>query len=335
MADVSTFMLSRFFAACALLAGCTTAPVPVRSAPPPLSAWTTKAAPARPAVSTVAEPNSLDLKKLRADYERRCAARVGDPRAWRAKAPFEAGAWDLAERLSVCHWSVSLEGSSLAATITGSKPASVPLPFEPSMRPQYQLVHCACDKTAAENDPPLRVTDYVPTPQGFLVAYDSGEFGGGLSWFDASGTFRQSIAGENTIRVLATPSGIMAVAWTADMVEPTGHVLRLRWSGKRWLFEKTKLPDVPGGVLLDSDGTLLVATTKHLLRVGPGAQLTVLHRGAWSDIVPTSVVKDADGAIYLGGRYAVIRLRPGPSGYAEEWLAPEGAESRWRPPKAG
>jgi hypothetical protein len=118
-------------------------------------------------------------------------------------------------------------------------------------------------------------------------------------------------------------------------VEPIGHVLRLKWSGKRWRSEKTKLPDEPYGMSLDTDGTLLVATMKHVVRVGPGARSSVLHRGAWSDIVPTSLVRDADGAIYLGGRFTVIRLRPGPSGYMEEWLAPEGAESRWRPPKDG
>jgi hypothetical protein len=330
-------MLSRLFAACALLAGCKTAPapVPIESAPPPSSAWKPEAAPApvATAVSPVAEPDPLDPKEIRADYKRRCAARVGDPRAWSAKVPFEGSSWDHAERLSVCHWSVSLDGGSLVATISVRDPASVSLPFEPSVRPQYQLVRCDCDKTAAANDPPLRVTDYVPTPQGFLVAYDSGEFGGGLSWFDASGTFRQSIVDENTIRVLATPSGIMAVTRTAHMVKPSGHILRLRWSGRRWLFQKTKLRDEPRGVWLDSDGTLLVVTNDRLLRVGPRAPLTVLHRGAWSDIGPTSVVKDNDGAIYLGARHAVIRLRPGPLGYTEEWLAPEGAESRWRWPQ--
>ena len=78
---------------------------------------------------------------------------------------------------------------------------------------------------------------------------------------------------------------------------------------------------------------MLVATDGHLVRIGSGGRLTVLHRGKWSEIIPRSIVKDDDGAIYLGGRFAVIRLRPASSGYSEDWLAPEGAESKWRPPK--
>lgn len=52
-------------------------------------------------------------------------------------------------------------------------------------------------------------------------------------------------------------------------------------------------------------------------------------------MIPRSIVKEDDGTIYLGGRYAVIPLRPASSGYTEDWLAPEGAESKWRPPKEG
>jgi hypothetical protein len=258
---------------------------------------------------------------------------VGDPRTWRSVPPFEGDGWDKAERLSVCEWSVSVDRGSLAATIYDRNPASVALPFEPSQRPKYQLVHCACDETAAEDDPPLRVTDYLRTPAGYLVSYDSGEFGGGLSWFDESGTFRQQITGENTIRIVATPSGIMAVSWTASMVEPIGHVLRLMQSGTRWRFSTTRLPGVPNAVSQDSDGTMLVATDGHLVSIGTGGRVTVLHRGKWSEMVPRSIVKENDGTIYLGGRFAVIRLRPASLGYLEDWLAPEGAESKWRPPK--
>lgn len=255
------------------------------------------------------EGKTTDLRALRTEHQRRCAARVGDPRTWRSVLPFEGDGWDKAERLSVCEWSVSVDSGSLAARIYDRNPASVALPFEPSQCPKYEIVHCACNKTAAENDPPLRVTDFLRTPTGYLVSYDSGEFGGGLSWFDASGTFRQQITGENTIRIVATPSGITAVSQTASMIEPIGHVLRLMQSGARWRFSRTKLPGVPHAVSQDSDGTMLVATDGHLVRIGSGGRLTVLHRGKWSEIVPRSIVKDDDGAIYLGGRFAVIRLR--------------------------
>lgn len=235
-------MLWRLFGACAVLVGCTAASVPLRPVTPapqlptptaiPVSLAPPAATEARLADLKTKEVTTTDLRALRAEYyQRRCAARVGDPRTWRAVPLFEGDGWNRAERLSVCEWSVSVNGGSLTATIFDRNPASVTLPFEPSQRPKYQLVHCACDKTATDRDPLLRVTDYLRTPAGYLVSYDSGKFGGGLSWFDASGTFRQKITGENTIRIVATPSGIMAVSRTASMIEPIGHVLRLTQSG--------------------------------------------------------------------------------------------------------
>ncbi len=36
-------------------------------------------------------------------------------------------------------------------------------------------------------------------------------------------------------------------------------------------------------------------------------------------------VRDADGTLYLGGDYVVVRLRPREVGFTETWLTPAGA----------
>jgi hypothetical protein len=170
------------------------------------------------------------------------------------------------------------------------------------------------------------VSDYLRTPNGFLVAYDSGEWGGGLSWFDEAGAFRQAIMDENTSHILETPDGILALTGLAHMTHDAGHVVQLTFDEARWSTHKVELPGAPKAALLEPDGALFVATSDHLVRVERGPRVTVLHQGTWGGLYPNSLVRDASGTFYLGMRYVVARLRRTEAGYSEEWLTPNGVE---------
>lgn len=182
-------MRVRAVAVAAFLLGCgapspVRGPVPIRSAPPSVTS----------AVGPLVVPIRSNHESVspREKHRRRCTPHEGDPDGWRVFAPFDA-TWEvIAATLSFCNWSVSLENGLPVARVNERKRREVTLPFEPSRKPRYQFVRCRCDPEAEANDPPQRVTDYVASPLGYLVAYDSGEFGGGLSWFDESGTFRQT-----------------------------------------------------------------------------------------------------------------------------------------------
>lgn len=254
-------------------------------------------------------------------------------------APFKERDWEkIASTLSMCNWTVALEDGAPVARANQRMVRSVTLPFEPSLKPKWQFARCRCDPEAEANDPLQRVTDYVTTPIGFLVAYDAGEFGGGLRWFDASGTFRQVIAKENTMRLFETPKGILALMAYSHGGAWEGRLMRLKPVGHRWRIDTRSLPGESMAVSTETNGAFLIATERvefgtqaHVVRVDPDFRVKTLHKlvTPFPNFNANSVIRSEDGTIYLGGSYAVIRLRPKQTGYEEDWLAPPGAE--WDP----
>lgn len=118
-----------------------------------------------------------------------------------------------------------------------------------------------------------------------------------------------------------------------------GEVLRLEPSGSEWSSHVLPLAGSPSALLFESETSALVAGGAGLVRVRWGERaedLSVEHlhepRGDWTYVA--SLEKEPDGAIFLGTMHAVVRLRPEGDGYAEDWLAPEGA-GRSRPARDG
>ncbi|MFT3767043.1 MAG: hypothetical protein QM820_16215 [Minicystis sp.] len=105
----------------------------------------------------------------------------------------------------------------------------------PTRKPCRQVVRCAKDPPV---DHPLTPRDYVRIDSGYLVAYNDGEWGGGLVHYDAAGVFRQSLTDENTVRVLQTPHGLLAFTGLAHQFTEYGHVLRLERTGGAWRVRK-------------------------------------------------------------------------------------------------
>lgn len=271
------------------------------------------------------------MSEWESSYRQRCEPYEGDPRTWRAQPPSDGDAPYMMQRYSYCNWVVSQSTGGLTAAAYFPKRVSRALPFEPSVRPKYQVLRCAGDDSP-RNDPELAVRDYLQTEDGFLVAYASGEWGGGLYWFDSNGTLVESITEQNTYHLIDTPHGILAFVGIAHLMTDEGRVLRLTRQGNRWNVDSVTLPGAPSAVLSD-DGDVIVATTKHLLRITPLLTAETIHHGIWRS--PSSIVRDVDGTFYLGNQFAVIRLKPTIAGYFEEWLAPVGAQRQSSQDTAG
>jgi len=215
-------------------------------------------------------------------------------------------------------------GDAIAAT-PDLRPNDPRLPFVPSRQPTLHVVHCETEALQPHDpDAPLRVSDYLSTPTGTLVGYNSGEFGGQLVWFDHEGHMKQTIADENVVRILKTSDGIVALTGLAHFSSDTGSVLKLVQRGDVWHTTRTSLPGAPRTSLTLPDGTIFVVTTQHLVRIDPGPRVTVLHRGRWRGLYPNSLVRDGEGTFYIGVRHFVVRLGYGTTGYREDWLAPAG-----------
>jgi hypothetical protein len=260
-------------------------------------------------------------------YRERCERYSGNPSNWPAQPPSDADGLDLMAQFSACSWVVSQDpGGVISANLYIPRRRDLELPFEPSVSPKWQMARCSSDDSET-NEPKLAVSDFLQIQNGFLVGYNSGEFGGGLSWFDGDGRFRQSITTENTQRIIPTRQGAVVFTGLAHGLQDTGHVLRLLYGEGRWRMTRANLPGAPLAVLSDADESFVVVTTRHLVRIRRDFRVVLLHRGAWrGNPSPNSIVRDSSGRIYLGMSYAVARLRPTQSGYVEEWLAPSGPQ---------
>jgi hypothetical protein len=262
-------------------------------------------------------------KQWWADYARMCGPLGGDPRFWQVQQP-PPDQSDVPDRYPWCEWKVAIDGDAVAAT--PDLPRAEPtLPFVPSHQPTLHLVHCETELMKPhEPDAPLGVSDYVSTSTGVLVGYNSGEFGGELSWFDREGHLKQTIADDNIIRILNTSDGILALAGLAHLTIDTGSVLKLTQLADKWSATRTELPGAPRAARTLPDGSNFVVTTQHLIRLDAGPRVAVLHRGRWRGLYPNSLVRDDDGTFYIGIRHFVVRLQPSGSGYQEDWLVPSG-----------
>jgi hypothetical protein len=255
----------------------------------------------------------------------------GDGGAPRSATPVEVrGAEQVARRaqsfsrLGLVRLPVLVNGAAgLRARLIVAREPSASLPFVPLDPPRIQIVRCGPPDPKADSSlPPLAVHDWLAVEGGFLVGYNSGEWGGGVLWYDSNGTLRQTITRENAVRFVETRYGLMAFTGLAHLTQDAGHVLHLVYTGRSWRSRALDLPGSPRAIRLDSDGSVLVVTARHLVRVLEGSRVARLHTGRWGGLSPTSIEEDVDGALYIGMRSVVARLRPTLRGYTEEWLAP-------------
>lgn len=255
---------------------------------------------------------------IRSDYLRYCEQFAGVVEAWQVHAPSAGGPSDLETEVPRCRWQVVNAGGEIRAVVDASPRPAIRLPFQPSWRPTLQL---GSDESDGSPPPLLDVADVLQLPEGYLVAYDSGEWGGALLFFGLDGTYRETLGNANTVQLRRTAYGVLAFTGLAHGTEDFGRVLFLRHERTQWTTTSRELPGAPLWVTPDIDGSLLVITTHDLVRVHEGPLVESLHQGHWAGRSPNSLVIGLDGSIYLGFDYVVIRLRPNASGFDEAWLA--------------
>jgi hypothetical protein len=152
-------------------------------------------------------------------------------------------------------------------------------------------------------------------------------------YYDAAGRRQEAITDENAIRLLPIPGGVLAFTGLAHMMTDRGQVLRLSRAGGAWRARSTPLPGTPQAMVIAQEGSILAISSRFLVRITDGPRVELLYEGQFSDV--TSMEEDVDGTLYVGGRSAVVRLRPTEAGYVEEWLAPYPIAQRVPEPDGG
>ena len=164
----------------------------------------------------------------------------------------------------------------------------------------------------------------IAVDDGWLVGLDFGEFGGALWWFSSDGTRSKKISEENVVGFANTPQGILVLVGLAHLGSDSGKVLRVTdgEAGERKLEPVADLGSAPRTFVVESPDSLIILTTRRLVRVRATGQIERLFQTRYQDLYPTSMALSPSGVFHVGMRHFVTRLTPTANGYQEEWFVP-------------
>jgi len=224
-----------------------------------------------------------------------------------ALARADRAVWSSAANYSRHNWRVRLEGGQVRASDGASgasasrAPADVPRgrapgpTFEPRVRG-----HAAAAALAGVED-------------GWLVAYNEGEFGAALYWFSADGRQNYEISRNQVVRFFALRDGVYAIEGLAHLGLSQGSVLRItRAPGSpRWQAQTVApLPQAPYAVAVRRDDSALIVLSDALVVLGRDRNLATLIEGApWPLLYPNSALLTPDESkLYIGMRQYVAEV---------------------------
>ena len=158
---------------------------------------------------------------------------------------------------------------------------------------------------------------------GWLVGFDAGEWGGSLWWFDEDGKGRKKLADENVVGLTRASAEILALTGLAHLGMDYGKVLRVKQDGGDWKADVlADLGAAPRTFVVESPSSVLVITTKSLIRVKTTGVVDPLLQTQYRFLYPNSMILSGDGVIHVGMRHFVTRLTPTATGYKEGWFVP-------------
>ena len=167
-------------------------------------------------------------------------------------------------------------------------------------------------------------SSYLPVADGFLVAIDAGEWGGGLWWILGTGARHQAVLDENVAAIVDLGGIPVAITGLAHRSEDKGFIRELtrnprtqRWGVRRSL----SLRSAPQTISARGDAVTIV-TNEAVFRYRQGKLRRVVS-AHFSSLYPNSVVEGDDGTLYVGMRYLVLRLQTVLGGRPQlTWLRP-------------
>jgi hypothetical protein len=169
---------------------------------------------------------------------------------------------------------------------------------------------------------------------GWIVLFDHGEFGGGVEWYPRRGGEPRSIvignerdgrsSPQNVNRALALGGSLYLLQGLSHIGISTGQLAKVWREHDHFTSHVIAVYESePFDWVVEADGTWLVATHEALWRTREAGARTLVARfpGVLTD--PDSMVRTADGTLYVGGRNGVLRLTPAwpeMPRYLPDWL---------------
>jgi hypothetical protein len=160
----------------------------------------------------------------------------------------------------------------------------------------------------------------------WLLAYDGGEWGGGLWLTNEDGSKTKRVVSDNVRAVVPFDGGILVLAGVAHMTIDFGNAFIFSNPDDLniTLQHAVHLDGAPSAYAKEPDGSVLFVTTYGLCRITKSGELQRLaYFPEWTvQQYPNSMAISFDGSIYIAMRMFVLKLRANSGKYSEEWLLP-------------
>jgi hypothetical protein len=217
------------------------------------------------------------------------------------------------------HWEVSSDGDAIRITKQARQKGEIqPLPPLP---PRLKFEQGMPGRTV---DAGLRSATHFGNT--WLIAYDAGEWGGGLWITNEDGSETKRIINENVHAVIPIEGGFLVLSGLAHLSGDFGNAFIFsNPEGLKIPLRRTlRLDGEPRTYAKEPDGSVLFVTTRGLSRITKSGELQSLSSFPdWTRYqYASSMAILSDGSIFVGMRMFVLKLRPITGGYSQEWLLP-------------
>jgi hypothetical protein len=206
-------------------------------------------------------------------------------------------AWSYAANYSRHEWRVFSENNKIVAQLGGGKHR------DQRERPAFSTTI----------DQFRGASLFSRVDDGWLVAFNHGEFGAALYWFSNDGQGHYKISDHQVVEFFALPNGLHAIEGLAHMSFSKGSIVRIARSepGARWqALTVTELPFAPYAISMGRENKMFVTLSDALVSVGYDRRVeTLLGNAAWSGLYPNSSVFSSDEQkLYIGMRQFVAEF---------------------------
>jgi len=179
--------------------------------------------------------------------------------------------------------------------------------------------------------------DAFEVDDGYLVAFNRGEWGGELYWFSKDGKKKYEISKQQITKFIERDDKIYAIEGISHLGMSKGGIIEVKKKKRKWkTTEYLKLPTAPEAAQLDSKNNLVVVTSSgifldsnknfgvvpsSLLSIDSNANVdTLVKAGMWDYLYPSSLIIQ-DDIVYIGMKRGVYKFDLVTK--KEEWLLPE------------
>jgi hypothetical protein len=162
---------------------------------------------------------------------------------------------------------------------------------------------------------------------GWLLAYDAGEWGGGLWITNEDGSEVKRLVNDNVHAVVPIDDGVLVLSGLAHLSLDFGNAFIFsNPNGLNISLRRTAhLDGEPRAYAKESDGSVLFVTTHGLRRITKSGDVQdLVGLPDWMrNQYANSMAITSDGSIFIGMRMFVLKLHIDEGQYKEEWLLPQ------------